>query len=275
MRGRALSAPNLRTPGFDRPHRTGGIMASNERSRQQSAEGPGSGTSQQGAGVQRAQPDVGTRGQGEWQSGQSSQAMQRGGQGGRQSPATRGGYEPAWYGGGGGGPFALMRRISDEMDRMFESFGMGAPLSRDPMQGGGATGGMRTLWSPSIEMCERDGKLLIQADLPGMRKEDIDIQVEQDALILRGERRHESQRDEGGFFHTERSYGSFHRVIPLPEGIDAEQARASFRDGVLEIELPAPQQRQRGRRLTIDDRSGSPAAQGGASTDEGKTGAQR
>lgn len=178
------------------------------------------------------------------------------GRGARSVPARRGSYEPAWYGeGGSGGPFALMRRISDEMDRLFESFGMGA-TGRNAGSGAfpanyGA--GLQTLWTPRIEVCERNGKLLIQADLPGVRKEDLNVRLEQDAVVIEGERRQESEREEQGFYHSERSYGSFHRVIPLPEGIDGEQAKARFRDGILDIELPVPQQRQRGRTLTIED----------------------
>jgi HSP20 family protein len=257
-----------------RRHIKGQAMANNERSRQQSGEAPLTGAmSNQQGGARSASP----RGQATaWQDEQrETQGMQRGRDmrqgygGGRNMPAARGAYEPSLFGGAGGGPFALMRRISDEMDRMFESFGMGGPLSRDFGQGGMLGGGsdLRTLWSPHIEVCERGGKLLIQADLPGIRKEDVNVQVEQDAVILQGERKHETERDERGYYHSERSYGSFYRVIPLPEGVDTEQAKASFRDGVLEIELPAPQQRERGRRLTIEDRS----SEGSAGTSSGQT----
>jgi len=113
--------------------------------------------------------------------------------------------------------------------------------------------GLQALWAPHIEIVERDGKLIVQADLPGVRKEDVNVQIEHDAIILHGERRQEETREERGFYHTERSYGSFHRIIPLPEGVDSDQAKAKFRDGVLTIELPAPQPRRGGRTLTIED----------------------
>lgn len=238
-------------------------MASNDRSRQQSGEAPqGTGAGQQGG----FQQDQGQRG--------GLQPMTaRGGQGGwssvdRGMPAQRGGLDPSVYGGFGGGPFALMRRISDEMDRMFESFGFGGPATRGLPGGmaGGGEQGLRSLWSPHLEMFEREGRLVIQADLPGVRKEDVRVDIDDDRVVLQGERRQETRREEQGFFHTERSYGAFHRVIPLPEGVDADQAKASFRDGVLEIELPAPRQRQRGRSLTIEDRtSGSGGTSGAAS----------
>ena len=211
-------------------------MANNTR--QQSGEAPVSGVAgQQGSG-RATMPQQGS---------QQPAAQGRG-----TMPAQRGRYESGYYGGGTGvGPFAMMRRISDEMDRLFESFGMGSGFGGFPAESGA---GLRTLWAPRIEMCERGGKLLIEADLPGVRKEDLNVRVEQDAVVIEGQRRQQFEREEQGIYHTERSYGSFHRVIPLPEGVDTEQAKATFRDGVLDIELPAPKTRQRGRTLTIEDR---------------------
>jgi HSP20 family protein len=229
--------------------------------KQQSSEAPQGGMQgQQGGGRVQASPDT----------NRGSQTYQ--GRGSQNMPAQRGSYELGHYGGGGGGPFAMMRRISDEMDRLFESFGMGG---MGPVGGGFGPGmpaeygaGLRTLWAPRIEVRERDGKLLIQADLPGVRKEDVNVRVEQDAVIIEGERRQESEREDQGYYHSERSYGSFHRTIPLPEGIDADQAKATFRDGVLDIELPAPRQRTRGRALTIEDGGSArgDAPRGGASS---------
>lgn len=226
-------------------------MANNDRSRQQAGEAPQSGvsTAQQG-GTRPGQPASQS---GTWEPRQTSAY----GQSGTNMPAQRGFYEPGWYTGGRAtGPFALMRRLSDEMDRIFESFGVGAPLSRPFGSGWFDTPALQSsLWAPHIEVRERDGKLVIQADLPGVRKEDVNVQIDQDAVTLQGERKQETTVDERGYYHTERSYGSFQRVIPLPEGVDTEQAKATFKDGVLQIELPAPQQRQRGRALKIEDQS--------------------
>ena len=195
-------------------------------------------------------------------SGNAQGQNQPGGRGVQQSP---GGSASPWGSGSadvgsglGAGPFQLISRLSDEMDRLFESFGMGAAWPRSTGRAAGQSGGpgLRTLWAPHIEVAERNGKLLIQADLPGVRKEDVNVQIEDDAVIIQGQRHQENERNEGGFYHSERSYGSFYRVIPLPEGTDAEQANATFRDGVLQIEVPVPQQRQRGRRLEIRDGGG-------------------
>jgi HSP20 family protein len=243
-------------------------MANTDRSKQQTSEAPQSGqtTNQQG-GTRSGQPTAQT---GSWEPRQSTDRQSAYGRGGSNVPAQRGSYEPSWYTGlgRGTGPFALMRRLSDEMDRIFESFGVGGPLSRQFGSGLFESPALQTLWAPHIEVRERDGKLMIQADLPGVRKEDVSVQVESDAVILQGERKQETTVDKQGYYHSERSYGSFHRVIPLPEGVDTEQAKATFDNGVLQIELPVTQPRQRGRTLRIDDQSSA----SGGQTESGQRG---
>ena len=108
---------------------------------------------------------------------------------------------------------------------------------------------------------------LIQADLPGIKRDDINVRIEQDAIVIQGERNQEQTSNKGGYYRSERSYGSFYRTIPLPEGTNTESATASFKDGVLEIELDAPREQQRGRTLEIRHGStgGSRAGSGGSS----------
>jgi len=159
---------------------------------------------------------------GAWQGGQGSQqsqystSTQRQGESGGRGMTQRGGSGmPDLYSGFAGGPFQLISRLSDEMDRIFEGFGFGPSWPRIGGQSSGRGGqGLRTLWAPHIELSERNGKLLIQADLPGVRKEDVDVQIEDDAVIIQGQRHQENERNEGGVYHTERSYGSFYRMIP-------------------------------------------------------------
>lgn len=235
-------------------------------SRQQSGEHAQSGTqaTQQGAGVGRtgsaATPskstpyqDTAGRGASAWQGGGSSGgALQR--HGSTSMSPYSGGFEAGY----GGGPFAMMRRISDEMDRLFENFGMGRGVLPAFDRGNWgedaqATQHAPSMWAPHVEVAERDGKLLVQADLPGIKREDINVQVEQDAIVIHGQRHQERSGNESGYYRSERSYGSFYRTIPLPEGTNAESASASFRDGVLRIELDAPREQQRGRKLEIRD----------------------
>lgn len=151
-------------------------------------------------------------------------------------------------------PFGFMRRFSEEMDRLFEDFGsFGSSLGSSLIPSG--FGESTSLWSPQTEVFERDGDLVIQTDLPGMNKEDIDVSIEDDQIIIRGERRSENEQNQEGVYHTERSYGSFYRSFPLPQNIDTDKAKASFRNGVLEVTMPLPRQEEanRGRKIEISE----------------------
>jgi HSP20 family protein len=261
-------------------------------SRQQSAERSQTGSSQQGTGAQQTNYGQGAYGTGQGGYGQSGQSAQGSGryggqptsratgvstwQGGRQGRdlSTRGSSMPPYYGSGlGSGPFSIMRRISDEMDRLFENFGMGRSLfPSQSAQGsewdtGDYNPGMPSMWSPHVEVRERNGKLVIEADLPGMKRDDISVRVEDDEVIIQGERRQESSGNQAGYYRSERSYGSFYRTIPLPEGTNADTANATFHDGVLEVEFDMPRSQQRGRTLQI--REGAQA--GGSGTGSGAT----
>jgi HSP20 family protein len=106
------------------------------------------------------------------------------------------------------------------------------------------------MWSPQIEIFERGSQFIVRADLPGLTKDDMKVEITDEALTIQGERKQEHEEDREGWHRSECSYGSFYRSIPLPEGIKAEEAKANFRDGVLEISIPAPQ--REGRRRQID-----------------------
>ena len=148
-----------------------------------------------------------------------------------------------------GEPFGMMRSMMDQMDRLFGDF-VGTGLSRPRPSGVSAppSAGMapsQGFWYPQVEVSERDGNLVVCADLPGMKKEDVHLEIHNDFLVLRGERRQEQQRNEGGIYRSERSYGQFYRTVPLPDGVNPDQAKANFKDGVLEVTIPMPQQEQR------------------------------
>jgi HSP20 family protein len=148
-------------------------------------------------------------------------------------------------------PFALMRRVAKDMDRMFESFGFGrgrfAPrLWSDVPERFGEP--ELAVWAPEIEVFDREGEFVVRADLPGLKKEDVRVEVTENALILEGERRKEHEERREGFYRSERSYGRFSRAVPLPEGVDTEKVEAEFKDGVLEVRLPAPRRQQQQRR---------------------------
>jgi HSP20 family protein len=161
-------------------------------------------------------------------------------------------------------PFSFMRRFSEEMDRLFDDFGFGGGFSAPSF---GREFEQLSAWSPQTEVFERGNELVVRADLPGLTKDDIKVDFEDEQIIIQGERRDESEETREGFYHSERSYGSFYRSIPLPRGIDAEQANATFNNGVLEITMPKPEEKSRGRRLEIgESRTQNPQSQTDAQT---------
>jgi HSP20 family protein len=148
-------------------------------------------------------------------------------------------------------PFALMRRMAEDMDRMFESFGLGrgrfAPRFWAEAPERFAEPEL-AVWVPEIEVFEREGNFVVRADLPGLKKDDVRVEVTDNALVLEGERRKEHEDRREGFHRSERIYGRFSRAIPLPEGVDTEDVKAEFKDGVLEVRLPAPKRPEQRRR---------------------------
>jgi HSP20 family protein len=100
----------------------------------------------------------------------------------------------------------------------------------------------------------RSNEFVVRADLPGLSKDDVKVDVTDDRITIQGERKREHEEEREGVYRSERTYGSFSRVIPVPEGTITDQAKATFKDGVLEIVMPAPpEQVRRGRRLEITE----------------------
>jgi HSP20 family protein len=152
------------------------------------------------------------------------------------------------------GPFAMLDRFAAEMDHVFGEFGLGRGWfgPRLGFRWPRPLLGRADVWHPDIEMLQRNNHLVIRADLPGLAKDDIKVELAEDAVTIEGERRQEVEEENVGVYRAERSYGSFRRVIALPQGALTDQAKASFKDGVLEITMPAPPETvTRGRRLEI------------------------
>src|SRR4051812_23680614 len=154
-------------------------------------------------------------------------------------------------------PFEFMNHVSDEMDRtfdrLFRDFGMPhrSGLTRSPFRSAAAG---EELWAPRAEAFQKSDRFIVRADLPGLKKDDVQVDVTENAITIHGERRQEHQEQREGYFHSEREYGQFYRSIPLPEGVITDSAQASFKNGVLEISMQAPPaEATRGRRLEIKD----------------------
>lgn len=146
-------------------------------------------------------------------------------------------------------PFSFVGRVMEEMDRLAEDFGFGRGLLATVDHNL-----PRSAWAPQVEMFERNGELVLRADLPGLSKDEVNVELADGALTIEGERRGEHEEEGEGFYRSERSYGRFYRRIPLPEGVRTDNAAATFNNGVLEVTMPAPKREtQAARQLEIRD----------------------
>jgi len=135
-------------------------------------------------------------------------------------------------------PFAFMRRITEELDRTF------GPPADVP----GLSAFYPRMWAPEIEVFERNQMFFVRVDLPGLKKEDVKVEVTHDELTIEGQRLVDKEDKEQGLYRTERTYGSFYRRIGIPEYVKAESAVATFKNGVLEIQMsaiPVPEVKKR------------------------------
>jgi HSP20 family protein len=192
---------------------------------------------QQDQKAQSAAPDRNQGGQqGIERSRGASAPMERGGYGGSRSSTS---------------PFSLVRRLSEDMDRLFDNFFGATPMRWGNWRTEAATG----MW-PEIEIYHAGDKLVIHADVPGLKKDDVTVEVRDHELSISGERRSQSEQNEGHYYRTERSYGRFSRTVPLPEGAKPDTASATFENGVLKIEMEVPGGGQRqGRRIEVREGS--------------------
>ena len=146
-------------------------------------------------------------------------------------------------------PFSFVGRVMEEMDRLTEDFGLGrgllATVDHNLLRGA---------WAPQVEMFERNGELVVRADLPGLSKDEVRVELADGALTIEGERRGEQEEKGEGFYRSERSYGTFYRRLPLPEGVRTDNAAATFNNGVLEVTMPlAKRESKAARKLEIRD----------------------
>ena len=125
-------------------------------------------------------------------------------------------------------PFLALHR---EMNRMFDDFSRGFDLS--PFDGGWSWG-----FSPPVDVREDEKEVTVKAELPGMEEKDIEVNLADNGLTIKGEKKAEKEEKGKDNWYRETSYGAFHRFIPLPEGLDREKVDARFKNGVLTVTLP-------------------------------------
>ena len=143
--------------------------------------------------------------------------------------------------------FPLFRRLGREIDFLFDRFGIERNIF-EPAE---------TVWTPDIEMFRRGSEIVVRADMPGLTKDDVTIELSEDQLILRGERKQEKEEKSEGYYRAERTYGSFYRALPLPDGVKLDQTKATMTDGVLEIVMPAAKVEEKKRTIAIEEPAAS------------------
>jgi HSP20 family protein len=123
-------------------------------------------------------------------------------------------------------PFAELSELRSRFDRMFD----------ERLDGRGRA------WTPAIDVVRDDGHLVVRADLPGIKPEEVKIEVEDDILTISGEHEEHAADKDKGYLRRERRYGSFSRSMALPGGVDAKKIKASTRNGVVEVTVPLPEE---------------------------------
>jgi HSP20 family protein len=116
------------------------------------------------------------------------------------------------------------------MNRLFDNFFTGWPEPR--------RGLLEGEWAPSVDVAETDTEITVTAELPGVKQEEVDVTITDDILTLKGEKKEEKEVKEKNYHRIERTYGSFQRSINLPTGVQADKAKAAYKDGILTITVP-------------------------------------
>jgi len=129
-----------------------------------------------------------------------------------------------------------------------------------------SAGAVMRRWSPAMDLVETEDNYVLRADLPGVSEGDVKIELDDNVLTISGERKSAHKEAKEGYYRVERAYGSFSRTLKLPEGVDADSISASFDRGVLEVNVPKPEQRKP-RRVEIAVGGGEPAIEAPESTD--------
>jgi HSP20 family protein len=149
-------------------------------------------------------------------------------------------------------PFRELDRLQSEVNRLFEGYN-GTPErsanAASPMQSG-------RMWSPAVDVAENQNEIVLRAEIPGMKQDEIDIELTGDTLTLRGERKFENEERAENFVRVERSYGRFQRSFTLGIPIQHDKVSASYKDGVLEIHLPKSEE-TKPRKVTVTVANGS------------------
>lgn len=144
----------------------------------------------------------------------------------------------------GPSPFALWRAMAGDRDG---AFGLTPHHTED-------------FWTPVVDVRKCHGDLVVTAELPGLRNDDIKVELAGDALLIQGARRNQHKEDHEGYHRSERSYARFYRSIPLPGGAKTDRIKAELTDGVLKVSIPVPETEKQPRHIPVQ--AGAPAGKG-------------
>jgi HSP20 family protein len=148
-------------------------------------------------------------------------------------------------------PFGLLHRFTGDMERFFDEFATGRLFPADARLSGAGR------WMPNVDAFEKDGSLVVRADLPGVTKDAVNVEVAEGLLSIKGERHKEFEEEKAGVYRHERAHGSFYRAFPLPDGVKAESVKATFNNGVLEVTVPLPAAKKDAKAHHVEVHDGS------------------
>uniref|UniRef100_A0A7C4MNJ8 Hsp20/alpha crystallin family protein n=1 Tax=Desulfatirhabdium butyrativorans TaxID=340467 RepID=A0A7C4MNJ8_9BACT len=132
-------------------------------------------------------------------------------------------------------PYGAVASLQDSINKLFQDAFSRANIDEDFAL---------SAWKPVVDIFDKDDAIVIHAELPGVKKEDVAIEVKDNVLTLRGERTESKEIKEDKYYRKERTFGSFHRAFTLPAAVNPDSIRATFKDGVLEIEIPKPEEQK-------------------------------
>jgi HSP20 family protein len=139
--------------------------------------------------------------------------------------------------------YSFQQRMNDMFDEFFGGFNLALPGALEERVGA---------FRPSIDVKEGEKEIVVKAELPGLEEKDIEVLLAEDTLTIKGEKKEEKEDKGKNYYHLERSYGVFHRVIPLPAEVDAKKVEAKFKNGVLSIVLPKTEKaKATGKKISI------------------------
>jgi HSP20 family protein len=144
-------------------------------------------------------------------------------------------------------PFSELARMEREMEQIFDDsfgrpwgrfFGMGWPRWLQFWEDFGYRG-------PAIDMYDEKDNIVVKAEVPGLKKEDLEVTIKDNLLTIKGQKQRDEELKDKGYYYSERSYGSFERCIEIPREVQTDKARSSFKDGILEVRIPKTEEAKR------------------------------